>query len=100
MENRNSYKSGALWFGFALGITSGVALSFLFGTKKGRKILNQIIELAEDVENEGVFIFREITDKIKTSTEDKPKENIKTLIDKIRSVTQEKRQTKQFIKSA
>lgn len=38
------------WFVYFLGVVSGATGIFLFGTKKGREVLEQIIEFAEDFE--------------------------------------------------
>lgn len=48
--NQNRESVGNFWFGFLLGAgLSGVVL-FLLGTTRGRVLLKQIIQIAEDLE--------------------------------------------------
>jgi hypothetical protein len=59
MEKRQ--KVSNFWFGFSLGILFTAFFTFLFGTKKGRKILKNFLEYSENYEEN----FRHFLEKIK-----------------------------------
>lgn len=81
--NNNKFLDGVLW-----GILVGGAAVFLFGTKKGNKILKIITEegtqglnkVLEDIERAVADVSDEILPEIKENVEEK-KEEIKTFSD-------------------
>lgn len=52
MSNQNPQTDNRshFWSGFTLGAVLGVAGVYLFGTKKGRKKLQKVLELTENLE--------------------------------------------------
>lgn len=50
MKKQNEGNLTNFWFLFALGTASGIAVSFLFGTKKGRELLKKLLENTENIE--------------------------------------------------
>ena len=50
MKNKNNHNTSPFWFGFALGTLTIGAGAFFFGTKKGRKMLHQMLEYTENLE--------------------------------------------------
>lgn len=99
MKNKNNdHNLTNFWFSFALGISGGILLSYLFGTKKGRKILKKLVEVGEDLEVKGIDFIYEIekefttkSDLTKDSSEIKPLSALNNIIDKIKSVSLQKR---------
>lgn len=49
MADQNNHKASNFWFGFSLGATAAVCVSYLLGTKKGRERLTKILELSENL---------------------------------------------------
>lgn len=110
MENQ-SHKVSNFWFGFALGsLTAGVA-SYLLGTKKGRKRLQQILEWSENFEENLVILGEQLEEKVVEEGE-KVKEELQKVsnegthstLDKILNTinslsTSSRRGTKRFEKS-
>jgi len=50
MEKQNDHHLSNFWSGFALGSIGVTIAAFLFGTKKGRKLLKNILEISENLE--------------------------------------------------
>lgn len=104
MENKSNHqKLNSFWFSFTLGISFGVALSFLFGTKKGRKTLQKILEMAEALEERGVDFIEEVEKEFnkptisKTINEIKESSGLGNLIERIKSVSLEKNKSNSFL---
>ncbi len=63
MTEQNNHPSNGFWFGFALGtMATGVSL-FLFGTKRGRKTVEQMLNLSENFEENALLILEELQEK-------------------------------------
>ena len=58
MEKRQRVSN--FWFGFSLGILFTAFFAFLFGTKKGRKILKNFLEYSENYEKNFPHFLEEI----------------------------------------
>lgn len=66
MQNQNSkpQPAGNFWFGFALGASATAAVSFLLGTKKGRKFLKEVLDLSENLEENLLILGEELEETI------------------------------------
>lgn len=87
MESQNrEHKTSSFWFGFLLGIGTTTIIAFLLGTKKGRKMLHQILELSENIEENLALFMEEWGEKVenKELLIDKHP-NLHTLLNKIKS---------------
>jgi len=72
MENRDNNSSN-FWLGFVLGIIAAGSAAYFFGTKNGRKQLQQILELSDNLEeNVGLFI-EEMGEEFRTKGEEELK---------------------------
>ncbi len=60
MTSQNHHKLTQFWFGFALGTVAIGAGAFLFGTKKGRSVLKNLMEYSENLEENLVSLGEEI----------------------------------------
>lgn len=97
------------WFVYFLGVVSGATGIFLFGTKKGREILEQVIEFAEDFEGNIVDVISNIDDLknvVKTEVSDladrfeisSGQNSLNSVIEKIGSALPLKAVTRRMIK--
>lgn len=113
MENQSSHKSSNFWFGFALGIIAAGGAAYLFGTKKGRKKLQQFMELSENLEENVASFLEEVGIDFKEKTSEEIKKlqptftalkkdhpSLNRLLDKIKilSPQEEKKGKKFFVK--
>ena len=69
MENQVKHNPSNFWVGFASGITLGLFLAFLLGTKKGRQYLKETIELSEKLEENLSTIITELEEKFEKKGE-------------------------------
>lgn len=106
MEKKNHNNPSNLWFGFAIGITSGTLLAFLFGTAKGRRLLQQALDASENLEETLKNIIHtiehgpELNDDYASPKQKANHTGLSTLIDKIKSVASHTdRFTHSFIKA-
>lgn len=84
------------WTGFSLGAT----ILFFLGTKKGRSILRELVDYAEDMEDSLDSIFATTPSKGKNKNASVVKAtNISELIGKIQSTIPEVSQVKRFFES-
>lgn len=61
MKSKNQpNKSSALWFGFALGAVGGATVAYFFGTKRGRKLLKQMLDLTENLDDNLAEVIEEL----------------------------------------
>lgn len=65
MEKQTNPKISNFWSGFILGGMTLGGLVFAFGTKKGRKMMEQALEMSEDWEKNMSEIVNNLSDKIK-----------------------------------
>lgn len=70
MENQNKHNVSNFWFGFLLGTTVTGSAAYLFGTKKGRKTLQRLLELSENLEENILFIAEELGEELKEKAEE------------------------------
>ena len=92
-NNQKHCQEGNFWFGFLIGGIVGAGGLFLFGTKKGRRLLKKILESAEELEESLPEIINEVEEKIeenKEKIEDKitdvlPRQNVNSVLQKIKS---------------
>jgi len=63
MKNKNNHNTSPFWFGFALGTLTIGAGAFFFGTKKGRKMLHQMLEYTENLEENLLVLGEEFEEK-------------------------------------
>lgn len=68
MENQNKHHVSNFWSGFALGVGTATLAAFLFGTKKGRKTLKQMLELSESLEENLLEIVEEVGQELQVKT--------------------------------
>lgn len=96
MENQKIPKTSNFWSGFISGAGVGVAISFLFGTKKGRQFLKNLLELSENFEENLAALLadleknlaekrEEIVNEIKKTPAKKESPNLQYLINKIKN---------------
>lgn len=69
-EPSNHTPQSSFWFGFALGSITLAAGAFLFGTKQGRKTLQKMLELSENLEDNVVSLVQEVGETIETHGEE------------------------------
>jgi len=65
MEKQTNPKTSNFWSGFILGGMTLGGLVFAFGTKKGRKMMKQALEMSEDWEKNLLEIVNSLSDEIK-----------------------------------
>lgn len=70
MENQSKHTVSNFWFGFMLGTAIAGCGAFLFGTKKGRKTLQRLLELSENMEENILLLTEELGEEIKEKTEE------------------------------
>lgn len=87
MENQNKHNVSNFWFGFLLGTTFAGSAAFLFGTKKGRKTLQKLLELSENLEENILFIAEELGDELKEKAEEKDLSTIGSILNKIKTLS-------------
>ncbi len=63
MENQN-HKVSNFWLGFALGSLAAGVGSYLFGTKKGRKRVQQILDWSENLEENLLLLGEELEENV------------------------------------
>lgn len=68
MENQNQHKLTQFWLGFAFGGIAVGGAAYLLGTEKGRKILRQILDLSENLEENLLLLAEELEEKIEEET--------------------------------
>ncbi len=66
MLNQNNKASGigSFWFGFALGVGATSAAAFLLGTKKGRILLKNALEISENLEENLILLGEELEETL------------------------------------
>jgi len=103
MASQNDHKSSNFWFGFSLGVAGCGAFLYLFGTEKGRKTLQKLLDLTENLEETINLISEELTGKTifpeeKKTTNKKNSSTITSIISKIKVLSPlfEKKQVKKF----
>jgi gas vesicle protein len=92
-SNQKHYPENNFWFGFLMGGTLAAGGLFLFGTKKGRRLLKKILESVEELEESLPEIINEVEEKIeenKEKIENKiadvlPRQNVDSVLQKIKS---------------
>jgi len=99
-------KVNNFWFGFILGILFTAFFTFLFGTKKGRKILKNFLEYSEDYEKSLSYLLEKVSFLLKEKFKDDKKDNqqekrlnlnFSEIIDRIKYLANPiKKQTKKF----
>jgi hypothetical protein len=98
MENQNKHHLSNFWSGFALGVGAATLAAFLFGTKKGRKTLKQLLELSENIEENFLEVVEEVGQElppIKQFQKEHP--TLNRLLDKISSLApQAEKKVKRF----
>lgn len=65
MENQSNHRVSNFWFGFLLGSAVAGSSAFFLGTKKGRKTLQKILELSENLEENIILIAEGLGDELK-----------------------------------
>jgi hypothetical protein len=65
MEKQTNPKASNFWSGFILGGMTLGGLVFAFGTKKGRKMMKQALEMSEDWEKNLSEIINSLSDEVK-----------------------------------
>ena len=91
----NEHKSSNFWFGFALGTIGAVASSYLLGTKNGRKKLQQILDITENLEDNLDLLTTELKKELKKvgdKEEQAIEEKLPQVIDSVGSMLQAKTQ--------
>lgn len=93
-NKQKHYPEGNFWFGFLMGGILSAGCLFLFGTKKGRRLLKQILESTEVLEDSLSDIINELEEKIEDNKEELenklshivPNENIDSVLQRIKSI--------------
>lgn len=89
MTHQNN-QSHPFWSGFVVGSLVGTGLMYLLGTKKGRETVEHVLDNTENFEYsvQAILKFLQETDLISTATEtaQEKKEDIATVMDKMKSV--------------
>ncbi len=96
--------SSNFWFGMLLGAGVGSLGLYFFGTKKGRKTLQKILDNAENIEvyleevlNDLGNKASEETDEIREKFENiSVKKDIGSVLEKIRSIMPDKKEVKKY----
>ncbi|MDO8609420.1 MAG: hypothetical protein Q7R95_02645 [bacterium] len=65
MQNQNKHFINNFWFGFLLGAGATGAAAFFFGTKNGRKTLQKLLDLSENIEENLIYLAEEFGEEIK-----------------------------------
>mgnify|MGYP000552836190 CR=1 FL=1 len=104
MEKRE--KVSNFWFGFSLGILFSAFFAFLFGTKKGRKILKNFLQYSENYEESFRHFLEEVKFLLKEELQNDKKNNhqekklslgFSEIVDRIKYLAHPvKKQTKKF----
>jgi len=104
MEKRE--RASNFWFGFSLGVLFTAFFAFLFGTKKGRKILKNFLEYSENYEENFRHLLEEVkfllkedwqNDKKNSPQEKKVNLSFAGILDRIKYLAKPvKKQTKKF----
>lgn len=87
MEKKNEHHLSNFWFGFVFGSISVLTLAYFFGTKKGRKILMDLLRFSENLEEN----LEALLEKIKNNEDKKenyPAPIITSLTEKIKNLSQ------------
>jgi hypothetical protein len=98
MENQNKHTVSNFWFGFLLGSAGAITAAFLFGTKNGRKTLQKLLSLSENLEENILMIAEELGEELKEKAEEinielpksknsKNESTIGTILHKIKSLS-------------
>lgn len=64
LDQNNKQGVGSFWFGFALGVGATSAAAFLLGTKKGRLLLKNALELSENLEENLLLLGEELEETL------------------------------------
>jgi len=105
-KNNTHHQTSNLWFGFAIGISAGTALTFLFGTSQGRKWITHLLHTSENLGETLKDVMRDFEKEASqnshatfknTAPEEKKHQNtLESVINKIRSVSSSTNQFKHF----
>lgn len=63
VDQSNPHPATGFWFGFALGTLSLGAGLMLFGTKKGRKTVQQLLEFTENFEENAFVVLEQVQER-------------------------------------
>jgi hypothetical protein len=86
MEKKNSQQLTNFWFGFILGGLSLLTASYFFGTKQGRKNLQQLLVFFENWE-ENLELLIEKNEEKKSKEEKSSTPLITGVIEKIKTLS-------------
>lgn len=106
-KTNNAPHGSNFWFGFALGISGASALAYFLGTQKGRETAKKVLEYAEKCED-GSDIYLDIVQMLnKYAKQGKVPDiiegagsvaqNLDTLIEKVKHITDNKTEKDIFI---
>lgn len=78
MSNHEEHQhSNNFWSGFSLGILAGGGIMYLFATKRGRKLIQNLLENSDTLEGNLESILQMIQKNIVVDKEDKQEEKKK-----------------------
>jgi hypothetical protein len=100
MKKTNNPPPTNFWFGFALGTLAATGLGYLFGTKKGRETLTQMVKFSENLPENLEHLLDE-HHAVSSKSENKLIDGLHTIegvINKIKDTAEGKNHQKFFIK--
>ena len=110
-DQNNPHPATGFWFGFALGTLSLGGGLLLFGTKKGRKMVQQLLEFTENFEENAFTVLEQVQEKAEEFAPlikeeflkpqpPPPKSGIGGLLSRIKSLSPTNDKQKKYTKSS
>ncbi len=105
---KNEYQLSNFWLGFAFGAIMAGGAAYLLGTKQGRKMLHELLELSEDWEKNLADILEEVSEVVeekggeildevrKLPAPAKNHTSLQSLLNKMRTLSPQSKKEKRF----
>lgn len=101
IKNEKNHHQQSFWSGLSLGVIVGASGLALFGTKKGRELVQKMLDITENFEESAGNVISDLEKELHVDENIRAAGNagftaIESLLDKIQSIMPEKNAPKQL----